>query len=453
MGKRGRSLYSLIYLIIAVSFVLVVLVNMIHFTTLSSQDLDEVHHFHSCKCSEGKKSSADFSRNKQSSSRGIEKFDLALRNSRELKNSNEGLIRREEVWIDVEAQSDRKHVYVSVNGIRVYDINELNDRWRGLHVIVLNQFSGDFMTSNMFDFYGGAENADLVKFLNLLHPDRIVVFLVKDEGSLGFKKLGRNAVKSFGSRLVHQVGFRDNWVCIGKKRSEWVTEAIMKYPGSDVWPRPVQARMSLKLETKLEDNDVCYGGDEGTSKRRLFCKKHDGYEYVCDCKNHKELYKKPTQLVIDNTADSPIVIIASSRPRYLFRMLRKLLSVAGANPKMITVFVDGVYNETIAVAELFGLRVVINEIKCRHNCRIQQHYKKSLSRTFDDFPLAKFAIILEEDLEVSDDIFDYFGQTCPLFESDSSIFCISAWNDQGYQHSVHDPSLLYRVETMPGLGW
>lgn len=24
---------------------------------------------------------------------------------------------------------------------------------------------------------------------------------------------------------------------------------------------------------------------------------------------------------------------------------------------------------------------------------------------------------------------------------------------QGYEHTVGDPSLLYRIETMPGLGW
>ena len=62
-------------------------------------------------------------------------------------------------------------------------------------------------------------------------------------------------------------------------------------------------------------------------------------------------------------------------------------------------------------------------------------------------------IILEEDLDVSLDFFSYFSQTEPLLESDPSVYCISAWNDQGYDHSCHDPSLLYRVETMPGLGW
>lgn len=47
----------------------------------------------------------------------------------------------------------------------------------------------------------------------------------------------------------------------------------------------------------------------------------------------------------------------------------------------------------------------------------------------------------------------YFSQTRRLLEEDETLYCISAWNDQGYEHTSDDPSLLYRVETMPGLGW
>ena len=47
----------------------------------------------------------------------------------------------------------------------------------------------------------------------------------------------------------------------------------------------------------------------------------------------------------------------------------------------------------------------------------------------------------------------YFSQTRRLLEEDEMIYCISAWNDQGYEHTSDDPGLLYRVETMPGLGW
>jgi len=129
-----------------------------------------------------------------------------------------------------------------------------------------------------------------------------------------------------------------------------------------------------------------------------------------------------------------------------------------------------------------------------------------------------FAIVMEEDLDVSPDFFGYFAQTLPLMQADDTLYCISAWNDlvsvmtfppshtpslppsllsldmkartgsaligsarqqiirsagcqeyhcnsltptlsparlrqKGYTHTSNDPAQLYRVETLPGLGW
>ena len=41
------------------------------------------------------------------------------------------------------------------------------------------------------------------------------------------------------------------------------------------------------------------------------------------------------------------------------------------------------------------------------------------------------AILLEDDLEVAPDFFDYFAATLPLLERDPSLYCVSAWNDNG----------------------
>ena len=54
---------------------------------------------------------------------------------------------------------------------------------------------------------------------------------------------------------------------------------------------------------------------------------------------------------------------------------------------------------------------------------------------------------------MSPDILYYFGQLLPIYESDPTVYCVSAWNDHGYEHSCGDPALVMRVETMPGLGW
>ena len=73
--------------------------------------------------------------------------------------------------------------------------------------------------------------------------------------------------------------------------------------------------------------------------------------------------------------DVPVAIIASNRPAYLYRMLRSLLSARGARPEMITVFIDGFYEEPLAVAKLFGLRGIQHTPIGAKNARISQHYK------------------------------------------------------------------------------
>ena len=59
-----------------------------------------------------------------------------------------------------------------------------------------------------------------------------------------------------------------------------------------------------------------------------------------------------------------------------------------------------------------------------------QHYKKSLTASFDRYPDANYLVILEEDLDLSVDILSYFQQLLPVLENDESLYCISAWNDQ-----------------------
>lgn len=60
--------------------------------------------------------------------------------------------------------------------------------------------------------------------------------------------------------------------------------------------------------------------------------------------------------------------------------------------------------------------------------RIQQHYVFILSELFDH-RRHSHVIILEDDLQLSPSLLDFFRQTASLFEEDSSIACISAFND------------------------
>lgn len=51
------------------------------------------------------------------------------------------------------------------------------------------------------------------------------------------------------------------------------------------------------------------------------------------------------------------------------------------------------------------------------------------------------------------DFFEYFTATKPLLDKDPSLWCISAWNDNGKEGMVQRNDALYRTDFFPGLGW
>ena len=69
-------------------------------------------------------------------------------------------------------------------------------------------------------------------------------------------------------------------------------------------------------------------------------------------------------------------------------MLRGLLLAHGANASLVTVFVDGFFQEPVDVAALFGIRAIQHAPQSQKNGRISQHYKASLSQMFDLYPVS-----------------------------------------------------------------
>jgi hypothetical protein len=76
-----------------------------------------------------------------------------------------------------------------------------------------------------------------------------------------------------------------------------------------------------------------------------------------------------------------------------------------------------------------------------------------LFRLFDDNPGAEYAIILEDDMIFSRDLLNYFAQVAELYDLDSSIYCISSYNDNGFEGRVMNMSVLHRTDFFIGLGW
>jgi len=105
------------------------------------------------------------------------------------------------------------------------------------------------------------------------------------------------------------------------------------------------------------------------------------------------------------------------------RTIKSVLNARGVQRHMVTVHVDGYYDEPVEVARLLGVRAVqhmpavgdsVNgvgggQISSNTNSRrrrVTQHYKSALTNTFGSlFPQADYAIVLEDDLDVSVDFF------------------------------------------------
>lgn len=60
-----------------------------------------------------------------------------------------------------------------------------------------------------------------------------------------------------------------------------------------------------------------------------------------------------------------------------------------------------------------------------------------------------------DDLDVADDFFEYMAAGERLMSQDKTIWCVSAWNDNGKDSFIDSdkPDLLYRSDFFPGLGW
>ena len=85
---------------------------------------------------------------------------------------------------------------------------------------------------------------------------------------------------------------------------------------------------------------------------------------------------------------------------------------------------------------------------------LAQHFGWALAQLFVERGHPR-VIILEDDLAIAGDFFDYFSAVEPLLDEDASLLAASAWNDLGQEAFIDAaaPAAVHRSDFFGGLGW
>ncbi|CAL5321537.1 unnamed protein product [Camellia sinensis] len=181
----------------------------------------------------------------------------------------------------------------------------------------------------------------------------------------------------------------------------------------------------------------------------------------------QDLERKGLEKIIDKVQVpmAAVVIMACNRADYLGRTVESILKYQSSVASKYPLFVsqDGedprVRSKALSYNQLTYMQHLDYEPVHTERpgeliayYKIARHYKWAMDQLFYKHNFSR-VIILEDDMEIAPDFFDYFEAAATLLDSDKSIMAVSSWNDNGQKQFVHDPYVLYRSEFFPGLGW
>ena len=173
--------------------------------------------------------------------------------------------------------------------------------------------------------------------------------------------------------------------------------------------------------------------------------------------------------------DTVLLIVASNRPQYLEKCLNYVIQYHPKTEVPIIITEDGNNDDVNRVVqdakEKFSKIAPNVPFLHIHNpsagtiyengyFNLAHHFKWALDSIFfnkqslpETLSSINRVIILEEDLQISPDFYEYFGSLKTMLDNDKTLLCVSAFNDNGFVNSVKDNKFLYRSDFFPGLGW
>ncbi|KAJ4806199.1 hypothetical protein LUZ62_018765 [Rhynchospora pubera] len=178
--------------------------------------------------------------------------------------------------------------------------------------------------------------------------------------------------------------------------------------------------------------------------------------------------QKKLELTSSSRGEVPVaavVVMACNRPDYLERTIESILKYQNSVASKFPLFIsqDGtnadVRNKAMSYSDVTYMQHIdLEPVQTERPgeiiayYKIARHYKWAMDELFNKRNFSR-VIILEDDMEIAPDFFEYFEATATLLDTDKTIMAVSSWNDNGQQQFVNDPEALYRSDFFPGLGW
>ena len=183
------------------------------------------------------------------------------------------------------------------------------------------------------------------------------------------------------------------------------------------------------------------------------------------------------QLVLDSAPPrTTLLVIASSRFLYLKQCLGSVVQYHPRKDISVVISEDGSSHqvETVVKEAKQAFQALLpssssppplsfehvhfpdGETRAYENgyFRLCAHFKWALDTVFRTQPNIDSVIVLEEDLLIAPDFFEYFLALAPLLSDPRErLLAVSAFNDNGLRGRVSDPARLFRSDFFPGLGW
>ncbi|CAD6189367.1 unnamed protein product [Caenorhabditis auriculariae] len=176
---------------------------------------------------------------------------------------------------------------------------------------------------------------------------------------------------------------------------------------------------------------------------------------------------EPFLPIIGKDFVAAVLVVCATRPEALRNHLTQLLAKRpSASQFPVVISQDGETHSVHQVASKFissfknvtfmrHKQEKILKAKKRNNyAAIAKHYKWALDRMFKKFGF-NYVIITEDDLDIGNDFFSYFEWAKRVLQTDPTLWCASAWNDNGLPKLIDENQgdRIWRTDFFPGLGW